>query len=61
MLTGSGVDQLRGDANAVAGLSDRTLENKTHAKRFADLPDIDRPPAKDELRVSRDHEQRLIA
>ena len=61
MLTGNGIDQLRGDANAVAGLSDRTLENNAHAKRLADLADIDRPSAKNERGVSRDNEQRLVA
>ena len=38
----AGIDELRGDAHAVAGAADRAFEHRAHAKLAADGADVDR-------------------
>ena len=56
-----GIDQLAGDADAVAGLAHAAFEHVAHAQFARDLLDIDRLALVDEARIARDHEQFLEA
>jgi len=49
-----GVDELRGDADAVAGPADRAFEYGLHAKFAADGAHVDRAAFVDEARIARD-------
>src|ERR1700716_2994593 len=53
-----GIDELGGDAHAVAGPADAALQDETHAEFAADLLHLDRPPLVGERGVTGDHEQR---
>ena len=55
------VDQLAGDAHAVAGLAHAAFEHVAHAKLAADLPDVERLALVGEARIAGDDEQRLEA
>ena len=53
------IDQLAGDADAVAGLAHAAFEDVAHAQFVRDLLNIHRPALVDEARIARDHEQFL--
>jgi hypothetical protein len=59
MAAALGVDQLGGDAHAVAGLADRAFQHEAHAELAADLLHLHRPALVGEGGIARDHEQRL--
>ena len=61
MPSGRGLDQLAGDANAIAGLPDAAFQHITHAEFASDLLDIDGFALVGEARIAGDHEQRLEA
>ena len=44
MRAGRGIDQLRGDAHALAGLAHRAFEHVAHAEFAPDLLHVDRLP-----------------
>ena len=57
MPAAAGIDELRRDAHAIAGLADAALEQKAHAQVASDLLHFDRPALVGEGGVARDHEQ----
>ena len=57
MPAGAGIDELRRDAHALAGLADAALEHKAHAQVAPDLLHFDRPALVGEGRVAGDYEQ----
>ena len=40
MVSGSGIDELGGDAQAIARFAHAALEHVSHAQVAADLPDV---------------------
>ena len=61
MRSGCGVDELPGDAHAIAGLAHAAFEHVAHAELAADLLHVDRPALVGEGRIARDDEQPLDA
>ena len=57
MPAAAGIDELRRDAHAIAGLADAALEHKAHAQVAPDLLHIDRPALVGEGGVAGDYEQ----
>ena len=57
MPAAAGIDELRRDAHAIAGLADAALEHEAHAQVASDLLHLDRPALVAEGGVARDHEQ----
>jgi hypothetical protein len=57
MPAAAGIDELRRDAHAIAGLADAALEHKAHAQVAPDLLHFDRPALVGEGGVARDDEQ----
>ena len=57
MPAAPGIDELGGDAYAIAGLADAALEHEPHAELAADLLHLDRLALVGEGGVPRDHEQ----
>ena len=57
MRAGLGVDELRGDAHAVARLAHAAFEHIADAELASDLPHVDRLALVGEARIARDHEQ----
>ena len=55
------IDELSGDAKAIATAPDATLQHISHAKLAPDLTHIDRLAPVGERRIARDHEQRAAA
>ena len=52
MVATGRIDQLSGDAQAVAGLADATFDHVSQAEFARDLGDVDRPPLVGEGRVA---------
>src|SRR5258708_18820445 len=59
MRAGRGVDELPGDAHAIAGLAHAAFEHIAHAKLAADLLHVDSAALVGEGRITRDDEQPL--
>ena len=57
MPAGAGIDELRRDAHAFAGLADAALEHKAHAQVAPDLLHFDRPTPVGEGGVAGDYKQ----
>ena len=57
MRAGFGVDQLRGDAHAVAALAHRTFEDIAHSEFAAHLLHVDGAALVGEARIAGDHEE----
>ena len=58
MIAGLGLDQLRGDPDAVAGFAHAAFEHIAHAQFAPDLLHIDRAALVGEARIAGDDEQR---
>jgi len=61
VLAALGLDQLRGDADAIAGFAQAAFEHIAHTELASDLLHIDRAALVAEGRIARDDEQRRIA
>ena len=61
MAAGGRIDQLRGDAQPIAGAADTAFERVADAKVATDLADIHRAALVGESRIAGDHEQRADA
>src|SRR5258708_32858510 len=61
VVAGFGLDQLRGDADAVAGFTQAAFEHVAHAKLAPDLLHVHRVTLVSEARVAGDDEQRGVA
>ena len=61
MLAGVGLDELRSDADPIAGLAQTAFEHVAHTKFASNLSYVHRAALVGEARVSRDDEQRGIA
>ena len=57
MAAGLAVDQLRVDANAIAGAPHAALQHVANSELASHLPNIDRAALVGEHRVAGDHEQ----
>jgi hypothetical protein len=57
MPAAAGIDELRRDAHAIAGLAHAPFEHKAHAEIAPDLLHLGRPALVDKRGVARDHEQ----
>jgi hypothetical protein len=54
-----GLEQLRGDANSVSGLTNAAFQDLSHAKFASYLAHVNRLALVYEARIARDHEQPL--
>jgi hypothetical protein len=54
---GHGIDQLRGDADTIAGPLDTTFEDVTYAQLPPDLPDVDRFTLVLKRRIASEHHE----